>query len=106
MKRLITIILTLFVLLGLNYGITHYTHTKFIDYSLFIGIAVTVIIGFFTSKGGGFWSRNVDMIAQATSGYKMEEQKSEFLPNVAFFTSLAYTIISLVALLFQYRSYF
>ncbi|MFK9092599.1 hypothetical protein [Bacillus salipaludis] len=105
MKRLITIILTLLVLLGLSYGITYYTHKKFIDYSFFIGIAFTAIIWFFTSKGG-YTSRNVDMTVQGTTGIKAEQQRFEFSPNIAFFTSLAYTLISLVVMLYQYRSYF
>jgi hypothetical protein len=105
MKKVITIIITLLILLGLSYCISYFTHTKPIDYSLFIGIAVTVIIWFFTSKGGST-SRNADMTVQGTTGIKVEQQKFEFFPNAAFFTSLAYTLISLVALLYQYRSYF
>ncbi len=105
MKRLITIIITLFVLFSLSFGITYFTHTKFIDYSFFIGIVVTAIIWFFTSKGG-YTSRNVDMTVQGTTGIKTEQLKNEFSPNVAFFTSLAYTAISLVVMLFQYRNYF
>ncbi|TDK54071.1 hypothetical protein E2K98_29740 [Bacillus salipaludis] len=98
-------VITLFVLFGLSYGITYYTQTKMIDYSFFIGLAITIIIWFLTSKGG-FTSRNLDMTVQGTTGIKAEEQKFEFTPNVLFFTSLSYTIISLVAMLFYYRSYF
>ncbi|NRD79861.1 hypothetical protein HPT25_21220 [Bacillus sp. BRMEA1] len=105
MKRLITVVITFLVLIGLSYGITYCTHTKLIDYSFFIGMSVTVIIWFFTSKGG-YTSRNVDMTVQGTTGIKAEQQRYEFSPNVAFFTSLAYTLISLVAMIYQYRSYF
>lgn len=105
MKRLITIVITLIVLTGLSYGITYYTHTKFIDYSFFIGLSITVIIWFFTSKGG-YTSRNLDISVQATTGIKVDQEKYEFSPNVAFLTSMAYTIITLVAMLFHYRSYF
>jgi hypothetical protein len=104
-KRLITIVITLLVLVGLSYGITYYTHTKFIDYSFFIGLAVTIIIWFFTSKGG-YTSRNLDMTVQGSTGIKMEGQKYEFSPNIAFLTSLAYSLITLGVMLYQYRGYF
>lgn len=86
MKKLITIFITLLVLTGLSYGITYYTHSKFIDYSFFIGLAVTVIIWFFTSKGG-YTSRNLDVSVQGTTGIKVDQQKYEFSPNFAFLTS-------------------
>jgi hypothetical protein len=105
MKRLITIVITVLVILGLGFGITYYTDTKFIDYSFVIGLIATIIIWFSTSKGG-FTSRHMDMTIQGTTGIKMETQKFEFSPNIAFITSLAYTIISFGAMLYHYRSYF
>ncbi|WHY75410.1 hypothetical protein QNH20_14780 [Neobacillus sp. WH10] len=104
MKRLITIAITLLVILGISFGVAHYTHTKFIDFSFLIGLAVTVIIWFFTSKGG-FTSRHTDLQVQGTTGIKVEQQKFEFSPNLAFITSLAYTIITFAAMLYHYRSY-
>ncbi|WML42020.1 hypothetical protein RCG19_10570 [Neobacillus sp. OS1-2] len=104
MKTLLNIIITILVLVGLCYGITYLTHTKFIDYSFVIGMAATIIIWFSTSKGG-LTSRNTDMIIQGTTGIKMEGQKFEFSPNIAFFTSLAYTILTFAAMLYHYRSY-
>ena len=104
MKRLITIAITLLVLLGISFGVAHYTQTKFIDFSFFTGLAVTVIIWFFTSKGG-FTSRHTDMQVQGATGIKVEQQKFVFSPNLAFITSLSYTIITFVAMLYHYRSY-
>ncbi|MEH7074245.1 hypothetical protein [Neobacillus drentensis] len=97
--------ITLVVLAGLNYVLTYYTHTKFLDYSFFVGMVVTIIIWFFTSKGG-YSSRSLDMTVQGSTGIKMDAQKYEFSPNIAFLTSLAYTIITLGVMLYQYRSYF
>lgn len=105
-RKLITIFITLLVLLGVNFGITYFTHSKFIDYSFFIGLAATIIIWFFTFKGSSFASRHINLSIQGSTGIKMESQKLEFSPNIAFFTSLAYTIITLVAMLYDYRSYF
>ncbi|WHY64433.1 hypothetical protein [Neobacillus sp. SuZ13] len=105
MKIILNILITLLVLLGLSFGLTYLTHTKFIDYSFLIGMIGTVIIWFSNSKGG-FTSRHMDMTIQGTTGIKMEGQKFEFKPNITFFTSLAYTIITLVVMVYHYRSYF
>jgi hypothetical protein len=104
-KRLISIIITLLILIGLSYGITYYMNTKFIDFAFFIGLTVSVIIWFFTSKGG-YSSRNLDTSVQGTTGIKTEKQKYEFSPSIALLTSLAYTAFSFVMLLIYYRSYF
>lgn len=45
-RKLLTIVLTLLVLLGLSLGITYFTHTKFIDYSFFIGLVAPLLFGF------------------------------------------------------------
>jgi hypothetical protein len=103
MKVLINILITFLALLGLSFGITYLTHTKFIDYSFLIGLIATVIIWASNSKGG-FTSRLMDMTIQGSTGIRMEGQKFEFSPNISFFTSLAYTIITLGAMLFNYRN--
>lgn len=104
MKVIINIVITILVLLGLSYGLTYLTHTKFIDYTFLVGMIATVIIWFSNSKGG-FSSRHMDMTIQGTTGIRMEGQKFDFKPNIAFFTSLSYTIISFVVMLYHYRSY-
>ncbi|WP_413306175.1 hypothetical protein AA0X95_05255 [Bacillus sp. 1P10SD] len=105
MKKVITIVITLVILLGLNYGLTYFTNTKFIDFAFFVGLGVTILIWFFTSKGG-LTTKNTDMLVQSTTGIKMGEQKYEFSPNIAFITSLVYTVITLAATIYHYRSYF
>ncbi|WP_160725383.1 hypothetical protein [Bacillus sp. USDA818B3_A] len=105
MKITINILITLIVLLGLSLGFTYLTHAKFIDYSFLVGMIVSIIIWFSTSKGG-FTSRLTDMTVQGTTGIKMEEQTFEFKPTIAFITSLSYTIITFVVMLFHYRNYF
>lgn len=71
-KKLITIVITLLILIGISYALSHYVQSKFFDYSFIIGLAVTVVIWFFTSKGG-FISRNLDMTVQGTTGIKSEQ---------------------------------
>ncbi|MER2171010.1 MAG: hypothetical protein ABS938_10260 [Psychrobacillus psychrodurans] len=105
-RKLLTTVITLLVLIGLSLGITYFTHSKFIDFSFLVGLVATVTIWFFTSKGGGSGTRHLDMSIQGSTGIRMEDEKFEFSPNVAFFTSVAYSVISIVAMLYQYRSYF
>ena len=104
MKAIINILITILVLFGLSFALTYLTHTKFIDYSFLIGMIASLIIWASNSKGG-FSSRHMDMTIQGTTGIKMEGQKFEFKPNIAFFTTIAYTIITFVAMLYHYRSY-
>ncbi|NRD76970.1 hypothetical protein HPT25_05610 [Bacillus sp. BRMEA1] len=105
MKRLLTILVTILVLLGLSFAFTYFTHIAFLDYSFMIGLIVTLIIWFFSSKGG-VTSRNADGNIQGMTGFKLEQQKFTFTPNLAFFTALAYTIITFAVMAYQYRSYF
>lgn len=104
MKVIINIVITILVLLGSSFGLAYLTHTRFIDYSFLIGMIASVIIWSSNSKGG-FSSRHMDMTIQGTTGIRMEGQKFEFKPNIAFFSSIAYTIITLVVMLYYYRSY-
>ena len=103
LKKLKSIIITSFVLIGLSYGVSYYTKAHFLDYAFFVGVIVSVVIWFFTSKGG-FTSRHLDMSIQANTGIKMEKQNHDFSfsPSIAFLTSVAYTIITLVSSLIFY----
>lgn len=105
MKKIITIIITLLVLLGLSFGGTIFLNKNFLDYAYIVGILVSIFIWFFTSKGG-FTSRSADMMIQSQTGIKMEKQKYEFSPNLAFITSLVYTIVTFAVMVYEYRSYF
>lgn len=105
-KKALKIIITLVILLCLSYAFTYFTHTKFIDYAFVVGIISTVNILLFTSRGG-FASQYADSTIQSqTTNFKLKSQSFEFKPNIAFFTSLTYTILSLIAMLIHYRSYF
>ncbi|ETI67768.1 hypothetical protein [Neobacillus vireti] len=103
-KKLVIIVITLLVLIGLSFGLSLYIQSKFFDYSFFVGLAVSIVIWFFTSKGG-ITTKNTDMLVQSTTGIKMEHQKFEFSPNLVFITSLFYTIVTFAGMLYQYRDY-
>ncbi|UPG66227.1 hypothetical protein [Metabacillus endolithicus] len=57
---------------------------SFVDYSFFVGLLGAVVIYFFSSSGG-FSSNNLDMLAQATTGFKMETNSKE---EKKFYTSI------------------
>lgn len=105
MKVIINILITLLVLLGLCFGFSYLTDTKFLDYSFLVGMVASVVIWLSNSKGG-FSSRHTDMTIQGSTGIRMGIQKFEFKPNIAFYISIFYTIITFVAMLYHYRSYF
>ena len=102
MRKILTIIITILILLGFTFGLTYFIEAKFIDYAFFVGLIVTIVIWFFSSKGG-FSSRNLDISIQATTGMKQENHKYEFAPNIPFLTALVYTVISLISSLIYYN---
>ncbi|WP_462411406.1 hypothetical protein [Neobacillus sp. Marseille-QA0830] len=105
-KKALSIVGTLVVLFGLSYGVTYFLNVKFVDFSFFVGLVVTVIIGFFRSEGG-FTSQYTDSKIQSqTTNFKLKKQSFKFTPTIAFLTSLIYTIVSFIVMIIHYRSYF
>jgi hypothetical protein len=105
LKKVLTIIITLAVLIGLSFGVTHFLNKSFLDFAFIVGTIVSIVSWFFTSKGG-FTSRNADMLIQSQTRIKLEQQKYEFSPNLAFITSLVFTIVTFAVAIYEYRSYF
>lgn len=105
-KRFISIIITLLALLGINFAVAYLTKTKFIDYSFVVGLIFSIIIWFFTSKGG-LTSRWTDGIVQIEStNFKLKSETYKFLPNISFITSLVYMLVSVIITFYYYRKYF
>ena len=73
-----------------------------------VGLLGAVVIYFFSSSGG-FSSNNLDMLAQATTGFKMEtsgKEEKKFYPSIAFYTSILYTVLAVIILIYTYKEYF
>ncbi|PLT27875.1 hypothetical protein [Peribacillus deserti] len=104
MKKVIVCISTL-ICIGLVNYLGTFAGISFIDSSFFCGHLSTVIIHFFTSSGG-FSSNQVRLQVQAQTGLKVEEERSSFTPSVAYYTAIAYTVVSLAAIIFYYKDYF
>lgn len=105
-RKIISFLLTLIIILGINYGITILFKVGFIDYSFVVGLISIVVIYFFNSSGG-FFSKNIDMQIQGQTGIRMEQkEEKKFYPSIAFFTAILYTVVSVIALLYTYKDYF
>ena len=99
LKKGLSIAITLLLLLGSSFALSHYYHLNFFDYSLFVGVMVTVSIFFFTSIGevkGRFLDRGFQRLYGIRPA--VEDQKLSFTPSIPFITSLIYTIISFAAI--------
>ncbi|MGV2939193.1 hypothetical protein AB5I83_06350 [Mesobacillus sp. LC4] len=77
----------------------------FIEVSVFVALASTFLIYFFSSTGG-FTSRSIDMQVQGETGIKMNQSPEKFSPSYAFYASILYLIGSVIATFFMYKDYF
>ncbi|PMC36387.1 hypothetical protein CJ195_16500 [Bacillus sp. UMB0899] len=104
-KKSLNILLTFLILLGLNYLFSYIFDVGFLDYSFLVGIFGMIVIKFFNSSGG-YTSKQLDMQIQGETGIKVDQGEDKvFYPGYAFYTSLAYVILSIIALLVYYREY-
>ena len=106
LKKVSKIFLTFLSLVSMNFAISNFTHTKFIDFAFAVGLIGCGAIWFFTSKGG-ITSSYTDSISQAqTTNFKMKKEKFSFTPNIPFYTALIYTVVSAVITYIYYKDYF
>ncbi len=104
-KRLINIIVTIFLLIGINFIISLVFNAGFFDYSFLVGILAMVVIKFFNSSGG-YTSKQIDMQIQGTTGIRVDQNENKkFYAGSAFYTSLIYTIVSIIILVITYKDY-
>ncbi|WP_226537305.1 hypothetical protein [Fictibacillus halophilus] len=105
MKNIIISIVTLILMVAVNFVLARVMGWNFIDLALFVGLASVIIIRFFTSTGG-LSSNMVRVQTQALTGIKVEEEKQTFKPTYAYYTALLYTIASLIGIFIYYKNYF
>jgi hypothetical protein len=91
--------------LTINKLISDFFDAKFVDFSVIVGVLGVSMIYFFTSSGG-YFSNNLNLQTQATTGMKMEEEQRSFAVSMAFYASVFYFLVSLIVTFFVYRSYF
>lgn len=105
MKKVLGVLGTLIIEGIIVYILAEFIGWNFIDMTLFAGICFTLIIGFFSSKGG-FASNKVRLQVQAQTGIKMDEEKFEFNMNPIFVGSIIYIVVSLLFVVIGYWKYF
>jgi hypothetical protein len=105
MKKVLGVLGTLIIEGIIIYILARFIGWNFIDITFFAGICITVIIGFFSSKGG-FSSNRVRLQVQAQTGIKMDEEKFVFNMNPIFIGSIIYIVLSLLFVVIGYWKYF
>lgn len=105
MKNVIVSVVTLTLMIVINYAAASLFRWSFIDLSLFVGLVFVLGIRFFTSSGG-MSSNMVRVQVQSMTGIKVEEEKETFKPTYAYYTAILYTIISLFSIIIYYKDYF
>ncbi|MFS0782626.1 hypothetical protein [Bacillus sp. 1P06AnD] len=106
MKKILTIASTLLLIAAINLGISIFTKTAFIDFSFAVGLIFSVLIWYFTSKGGATAKMADSVVQFGTANFKMKTEKHAFSPSAAFYTSLSYTVLSALFTFLYYKSYF
>lgn len=104
-KNVIWSVVTVCIILLINWGIAFFLNAEFIEYSFLTGIGIVALVKFFNSSGG-IGSNSVRLETQAQTGIKINEKKKEFNPSAVFFTAVTYTIIALIITVFYYKDYF
>ncbi|MCM3719201.1 hypothetical protein [Fictibacillus phosphorivorans] len=105
MKNVLISVVTLLLMALVNYMLARVVGWNFIDLALFVGLAFVIIIRFFTSTGG-MSSNMVRVQTQALTGIKVEEEKQTFNPSYAYYTAIAYTVVSFISVFMYYKDYF
>ncbi|MYL48343.1 hypothetical protein GLV98_02560 [Halobacillus litoralis] len=104
-KNILWAIVTVGVMVLINWGVASFFSGEFIEYSFLLGVVVMTIVWFFNSKGG-YASNSVRLGIQARTGLKIEEEKQKFNPTVVFYTAIGYTTVALVITIIYYKDYF
>ncbi|MCU9612292.1 hypothetical protein OEV98_01785 [Caldibacillus lycopersici] len=114
MRKIVWAIISVGIILFVNWGAATLFSSRFIDWSFLAGLAVTIFIHFFNSSGG-FMSDLTDARLQSTNNdsqwaatevrTKLDRQKRSFHPTIAFYVALSYTVITGIITLIYYKDY-
>ena len=106
MRKLLIGIATLVGMHVVVYVGTRMLNLEFIEYAFIISLILTSILWFSASKGG-FTSNYTNVMAQSQStNFKMEREKFEFSPTIAFIAAAGYTIVIFILTVIYYKEYF
>jgi Na+/H+ antiporter NhaB len=109
MKKLISMIITLIVLFSINYVLGKILNLEFLELFAMVGVISSIIIGFFSSKGG-LTAHYLDVkhkhFTFEDDTTISESHKLKLYNNTPFMVSIAYTIIGIIATIIGYAEYF
>ena len=115
MKKIVWAIITISIILFVNWGASTLFNSVFIEWSFLTGLAITICIGFFNSSGG-FTSDLADSRLQSSNNdeswaatevrTKIDRQKLRFHPSTSFNVSLTYTVVAGIISLIYYKDFF
>ncbi|MED4015177.1 hypothetical protein [Sutcliffiella cohnii] len=104
-------VITIIVIVTLNFGLATIFDTNFIDWLFLSGLAVTMVLLFFNSSGG-FTSDLADARLQGANNdefwpatevlTKIDRQKVSFSPRISFYVALSYTVVAGIVSIFYY----
>ncbi|WP_124727235.1 hypothetical protein [Staphylospora marina] len=96
------------VTMGVEAGITWFLASTFAmpfeELVFFVSIVGATVVWFFTSQGS-FSSMVADTGVQATTGHRMEQEKSKVFRNPVLFGALLFVLVSGILTLTAYRNY-
>jgi hypothetical protein len=102
-KFIYFLVFTLLIESLLIYMLCKSIHIKYIEYSFFIGLALSFLIYWF-HKGGGLWP--LGRYIQAVTGIETDGMDPQSELGPVFFGSVLYVVISFFITMWHYRSYF
>lgn len=108
MKKLVTALITLLILLSINFFASKVFNISFLELSFFTGLICSCIIAFFTSKGGVTTAMH-DFQAKVEYRTNFQPEDNEFFKlyfSTPLLISLLYTISSAMISITIYWKYF
>lgn len=104
MKKLVTVLITLLILLSINFFASKVFNISFLELSFFTGLICSCIITFFTTKGG-ITTVMHDFKTKVEYRTNFQPEDNEFFKlyfSTPLLISLLYTIISAIIIIVIY----
>ncbi|MCM3214043.1 hypothetical protein ACQRXC_11230 [Niallia taxi] len=96
--NLITPVITLVLMVVINYFAAVLFHIRFIEPMFFIGLAFVGLLFSFNSSGGA-WSRVTDSQVSAQTGIIQKTKPFAYRVNLPLWVAIGYTLIGLIILI-------
>lgn len=105
MRTGVEVVITMILEAGVVYLVSKVLGWAFVDLTFFLGLGFIVLAYFFSSKGG-YFSNATRLQVQAQSGIKVDAEKHYVDWNPFLVGSIVYTAISVIVMIVSYWGYF